>query len=121
VILHLLTAAAAAATQAQGRREYVPPTFADDGFIHCTAGDDLMLQVANRFYAGVAEPMVAWTIDEALVRSDVRWEPPMPENPPNYEGPLFPHIYGPLNLDAVVGGRRLVRDEEGAFVGYEPM
>ncbi len=49
VILHVLTEAAAA--EAQGRREYVPPTFAADGFIHCTAGDDLMLQVANRFYA----------------------------------------------------------------------
>ena len=119
MILHVLTEAAAG--EARGRREYVPPTFAADGFIHCTAGDDLMLQVANRFYASADEPLVVWTIDEALVSADVRWEPPMPENPPNYDGPLFPHIYGPLELDAVVGARRLVRGEGGAFVGYEPM
>jgi uncharacterized protein (DUF952 family) len=118
-MLHLLTEAAAAAARTQ--TEYVPAAFAADGFIHCTAGDDLMLEVANRFYRDVAEPMVAWSIDEARLRSEVRWEPPMPEDPPNDDGPLFPHVYGPLNLDAVVATRRLVRDGDGGFTGYEPM
>ena len=119
MILHLLTEAAAAGAQPDS--DYLPPTFAADGFIHCTAGDELMLEVANRFYREVADPMVAWSIDEERVRSEVRWEPPMPENPPNYHGPLFPHIYGPLNVDAVVDTRRLVRDTPGSFAGYEPM
>jgi uncharacterized protein (DUF952 family) len=119
VILHLLTEAAATAATADS--DYVPSTFAADGFIHCTAGDELMLEVANRFYRDAADPMVAWSIDESRVLSEVRWEPPMPENPPQYDGPLFPHIYGPLNVDAVVTTRRLVRDGEGGFVGYEPI
>ena len=119
MILHLLTEAAAAG--ARSRADYVPVSFAADGFIHCTEGDDLMLQVANRFYRDVDEAMVAWSIDESRLRSEVRWEAPMPENPPNDDGPLFPHVYGPLNVDAVVATRRLVRGRDGTFVGYEPI
>ena len=29
----------------------------------------------------------------------------------------FPHIYGPLNLDAVTGVRRVTRDDSGRFLG----
>jgi hypothetical protein len=32
----------------------------------------------------------------------------------------FPHIYGPLNRDAVTGMRRLTRAADGAFTGYAP-
>ena len=34
---------------------------------------------------------------------------------------LFPHVYEPLDLAAVVGVRRLLRDEDGTFVGYGPI
>ena len=33
---------------------------------------------------------------------------------------LFPHIYGPLNRDAVSGWRPLLRAKDGRFVGYGP-
>ena len=115
-MLHLLPASVAAAVTPGD--DYVPDAYATDGFIHCTGDDALMLQVANRFYRDLGEPAVVWTIDETAVRSEVRWEPPMPENPPDYDGPLFPHIYGPLNTDAVVATRRLLRDTDGTYVGY---
>jgi len=38
-----------------------------------------------------------------------------------YEDPeqVFPHIYGPLNTDAVVGFLRVIRGEDGAFLSFE--
>lgn len=35
--------------------------------------------------------------------------------------PLFPHIYGPLNRDAILGARRLLREPDGTFTGYAPI
>jgi hypothetical protein len=35
--------------------------------------------------------------------------------------PLFPHIYGPLNRDAIMGIRRVVRGADGAFIGFAPL
>lgn len=34
---------------------------------------------------------------------------------------LFPHIYGPLNRDAIMGLRRLLRNPDGTFIGYAPL
>ena len=35
--------------------------------------------------------------------------------------PLFPHIYGALNRDAILGARRLLRAPDGSFTGYAPI
>lgn len=35
--------------------------------------------------------------------------------------PLFPHIYGALNRDAILGARRLLRQPDGSFTGYAPI
>ena len=34
---------------------------------------------------------------------------------------INPHVYGPLEREAVVGVRRVTRDGDGRFSGYEPM
>ena len=34
---------------------------------------------------------------------------------------LFPHIYGALNRDAILGARRLLREPDGTFTGYAPI
>jgi uncharacterized protein (DUF952 family) len=99
--------------------DWSPPSLATEGFIHCTAGDELMLVVANAFYTGAAGEFLALTIDPALVRAEVRWERP-PSADPMAEVALFPHIYGPLNRDAVVGVRRFIRTADGSFTGYHP-
>lgn len=61
------------------------------GFIHCATADTVTL-VANKIYHGVRD-LVLLCIDEARVRAAVRYEP--------VGAYQFPHIYGPLNLDAV--------------------
>jgi uncharacterized protein (DUF952 family) len=125
-----------------------PASLAREGFIHCTAGDDLMLAVANLFYKDQAGDFLVLEIEEDKVSAPVKWEAPAPmpgeQKPadPNAMPPeakaefgsasaeiapaaseatpalLFPHIYGPLNRDAVAGVRKLVRGEDGAFIGY---
>ena len=101
---------------------YEPASLAGEGFVHCTAGDELMLDVANRFYAG-ADDVVAVSLETDRLTSEVRWEAPAhPDGArAGADEPRFPHVYGPLDRDAVVGARRLVPDAGGRFTGYAAM
>jgi len=73
-------------------------TLAEEGFIHCSASASQVAGVAGLFYRGVPD-LVLLVIDTDLVRSPVRYEP-VPGAPEP-----FPHIYGPLNPDAVTEAR----------------
>jgi len=143
MILHLVTTDDWRA--APPDQPFTPKAYAADGFIHCTFGDALMLGVANRFYKSQPGEFLAIGIDETRVTAPVKWEAPAepgapasPETvaaalPPEAEAefgaapvampaaPLFPHIYGPLNRDAILGARRLIREPDGAFIGYAPI
>ena len=91
--------------EAQARGEYRPASLDTEGFIHCsTAGQ--VAATANRFYHG-RRGLVLLHIDPARVRPPVRLEPA--------DGSLFPHIYGPLNLDAVVDVQEFEPGEDGTF------
>jgi glutathione S-transferase len=68
-------------------------TLDEEGFIHCSRASQVAA-VAGRFYAGLSG-LVLLTIDPARVRAEVRHE----AVPGSDE--LFPHIYGPLDTDAV--------------------
>jgi uncharacterized protein (DUF952 family) len=72
---------------------YRAETLETEGFMHCTGAPGLLVTVANRFYAQTVGPFVALCIDEARVSANVLWE--------ESDGELFPHIYGPLQWDAV--------------------
>ncbi|HEV2527628.1 MAG TPA: DUF952 domain-containing protein [Thermomicrobiales bacterium] len=88
---------------------YVPDAFAADGFIHCTLGDERMLEVANLFYQSDPRSMLLLTLDPARVGSPVRFDDPEQ---------VFPHIYGPLAVASVTGYRPIARDTDGRFTGY---
>ncbi len=87
--------------------EYIPALFEQDGFIHCTAEPDTLLAVANDYFSGIKEPVLVLVINLQHVEAEVKFEPPAPiaggGESHLQEGLLFPHIYGPLNLDAVIG------------------
>jgi uncharacterized protein len=120
VILHLLPRRTWEEARDDGT--YLPDTFEADGFVHCSGDDDVLLAVANRFYTAVDDELVVLTLDEGLLGSEIRWEDPEPAPPPGVDpGTRFPHVFGPLELAAVVDVRRLRRDGAGHFVGYEPM
>lgn len=74
-----------------------------EGFIHASPAEQLT-RVANKFYLDKKDLRVLH-IDLTLVRAEVRWE--------KATGGLYPHIYGPLNLDAVVKISRVHIDADG--------
>ena len=77
--------------QAFQEGEYVPDTFEEDGFIHCSALEQIV-DVANNLYRGTRD-LVLLCISQQLLEAETLWEPA--------EGLYYPHIYGPLNLSAV--------------------
>jgi len=92
-ILHATTRAAWSAAQAQS--QYSADSLAGQGFIHCSKTDQI-LRVADVFYAG-QHGLVLLVIDPGRLASELRWDPGT-----DLATELFPHIYGPINLDAVV-------------------
>ena len=79
--------------------EVVPESLATEGFIHCSENEAQALAVANRLYAGV-EGMLVLEVDTQGPSSPVKREP-------SRSGEIYPHIYGPLNVEAVVAVRPL--------------
>lgn len=79
---------------------YYPDSLSAEGFIHCSKPAQVIL-VANSFYAG-QHGLVLLVIDPARLTAGLKWEPPAELAPVHaHAGELFPHIYGPLNLEAV--------------------
>jgi release factor glutamine methyltransferase len=78
--------------EAQKRGSFKSNSLNQEGYIHCSQPEQL-LNVANRFYRGVSGLVVLW-IDPERISSKIRWE--------TADGELFPHIYGPIDLAAVI-------------------
>jgi uncharacterized protein (DUF952 family) len=108
-IYHITTAGEWARARAAG--EYTTSTrgmtLAEQGYIHCSTAGQVAL-VANAIYQGVPD-LVVLVIDTGLVRPEIRFE-----LVPGSDEP-FPHIYGPLNTDAVVGTRPFRPGTGGRF------
>jgi uncharacterized protein (DUF952 family)/GNAT superfamily N-acetyltransferase len=100
MILHLLSREAWAEAQARG--QLVAPSVATEGFAHCST-EHQMVDVANKYYSG-ANNMVLLSIDPTKLTSQLKFEPPahLDGTPALPHEPMFPHIYGPINLDAVI-------------------
>ena len=95
-------------------RPYLPSEYERDGFIHCTAGDDLMLRVANQYYRATPGDFVLLVIDTDTLSSPVRWE-----QPPDALAPEFPHIYGAIDRQAVIAVKQVRRAADGTFLGWQ--
>ncbi|MBC8078673.1 MAG: DUF952 domain-containing protein [Chloroflexales bacterium] len=89
---------------------YLPAEYAADGFVHCTAGEALMLAVANRFYGGTPGPYLLITLDAERLDAPLRWE-----DSGDDLAPQFPHLYGAIPREAVVAVREAVRAPDGTF------
>jgi uncharacterized protein (DUF952 family) len=92
-ILHLTSRAAWTAAQSQG--QVSADSLAGQGFIHCSKVEQI-LRVANSIYAGQSG-LVLLLLDSRLLKSELRWEPGT-----DLASELFPHVYGPINLEAVL-------------------
>lgn len=99
---------------------------AEEGFIHAATADQVE-GVANGIYRG-SRGLVLLVIEADRVKSEIRWEPVSVENPearrivsevrqedPKAAGEDFPHIYGPLNTDAVIEAIAFEPEYNGRF------
>lgn len=87
--------------------DYLPAAFDADGFIHLTEGADELALTGNRYYRDDPRPFLAVVIDLERVQAPVRYEDPRR---------VYPHIYGPLNRDAIVEVLAVPREADGTFL-----
>jgi len=76
--------------------EYRGDTLDSEGFIHCSTPKQID-GVAQHLFKGKKD-LVLLEIDEKKVRPEIKYEDAG-------NGKLYPHIYGPLNTDAVINVR----------------
>ena len=105
-IYHILSKADWAAAQAEG--VYSPASLDLEEFIHCSTGWQV-LRTANLYYAG-RDDLLILCIAVDRVQADIHYEDSVGA------GMDFPHIYGPLNLDAVEKVLRLEIGPSGNFI-----
>jgi uncharacterized protein (DUF952 family) len=89
-------------------RPYAPADFAREGFIHCTQGDEQLAIVANRYYQNDQRAWYVLVIDVDALNSELKYEF-------GADGISYPHIYGPLNREAVINVLPMPRDPDGVF------
>jgi len=83
------------------------------GFIHCTSPHQTM-EIIPRF-SGEKDVMLLF-VDVDKVKPPVKFEPTASGRPG-----LFPHIYGPLNVDTVYKTVNVQKDNSGNFIAPEEL
>ena len=86
-----------------------------DGFVHLSARDQVV-ETAARHFADESD-LVLLTVDPDRLGAELRWEP-------SRGGALFPHLYGPLPVSAVLAvapipGQLPVSDAVAALLGAD--
>lgn len=102
-IVHICEAQAWQAARQAG--EYRAGSLASEGFIHASLPDQA-LATANRFFAGAPPLALLWIAPQDL-HAPVKFDP--------VGADAFPHIYGPVNLDAVRHVTPFPPDADGVF------
>lgn len=96
---------------ARSSGRYEPPSLAVDGFIHFSDVEQVVA-VANAAFSGQGDLVLLCVATDRL------------EAPLNYEctdagGESFPHLYGALNVDAVVAVVPFVEGDDGFVLPAE--
>ena len=107
-LLHLVTADDWAGVEPGG--VLAPASLAEQGFVHLSTPEQVALP-ANRLFAGRTD-LLLLVLDSALLAGEVRWGPGVVGDP---EAMRFPHLYGPLPIDAVVAVREYRPGPDGRF------
>jgi uncharacterized protein (DUF952 family) len=101
--------------KAQKDEEYIAPSLHSEGFIHCSTIKQT-IDTANIFFKG-RNDLILLCIDEDRLISKCVYENPTGggHHDPDV-GNLFPHIYGPINISAVIKVVDFPSNENGFFV-----
>ncbi len=105
IILHIITEDAWQTAVAEG--EYRGDSLATEGFIHCATPSQVLLP-ANALFAGQTN-LILLKIDPGRLTARLIYEDCY------QSGQTFPHVYGPLNLDAVIGFIHFPPNPDGTF------
>ena len=104
MIFHITAQSAWQVAQAEGT--YQAPSLKTEGFIHFST-ESQVVATANRFYRGKTD-LVLLSVEPSRLKPELRYEDTASHG-------TFPHLYGPLNLDAVVDVRLFSPDADGQF------
>lgn len=86
---------------------YLPQAYPLDGFVHLTHGEHEVMEVGNNFYMNDPRPYLLLTIDLDRVTSEVRYDDPERR---------YPHVYGPIDREAITEVREVYRAPIGLFL-----
>ncbi|HEX7541319.1 MAG TPA: DUF952 domain-containing protein [Anaerolineales bacterium] len=92
-IFHIAARTSWSAAQKSG--VYSADSLASEGFIHCSKANQIK-RIANNLFAN-QHGLVILVIDPSRLKPELRWEAGTDK-----ADELFPHLYGPLNLEAVM-------------------
>ncbi len=92
----------------EAKREgyYKGDTLGSQGFIHFSKPYQVEEELANFLFEGQKD-LVLLIVDTSKVQAEIRYE--------TMGNEVFPHLYGPLNTDAVIEVLDLVPDNSGKF------
>ena len=117
LILHITSRERWQAAQAAGA--YLDPSLEREGFIHASTAEQVV-RTGNRFYQGQSDLVLLCIDTDQLtarwVFEDASHPAPLPDETLPSRPEQFPHIYGPLNVEAVVGVVDFVAEPDGLFV-----
>lgn len=105
LIFHITTRKQWKEFQEGGR--YTPESLEKEGYIHASRGSQLE-ETANRFFSD-RNKILLLVIEMSRLAPEVKYEAE-PET-----GEKFPHIYGPLNIDAIVDKIDVYVEKDGRF------
>jgi uncharacterized protein (DUF952 family) len=109
VILHIIAQTDWEKAQVHGI--YNAPSLATEGFIHFSKPHQVA-RVANNVFAG-RNDLILLVVDPARLTAELKYEPASGTYQPDRE--LFPHLYGSLNLDAVIRVMPFLPAQDGEF------
>jgi uncharacterized protein (DUF952 family) len=112
MILHITTYKDWDAAGSAGK--YTASSLGTEGFIHCSTVKQAV-DTASIFFRG-QKGLALLCIDEGRLNAELKYEPPTGGGAHDPDvGHLFPHIYGPINLDAVVKVVDFPPNQDGSF------
>ena len=84
-----------------------PPSLGDEGFVHCSKDREQAVRVVQRLYPDRSD-LLALEVDTDKLQYSVISEP-------SRSGEIYPHIYGPLETNAVVMVWHVKPDGQGGY------
>ena len=99
--------------QAQREGVYRGDTLDAEGFIHFSTPEQV-IRVANARFKGHTGLLLA-LVDTDKLQAELKYESPYEGGQQIESDELFPHLYGALNLDAVIRVVEFEPDADGTF------